>query len=248
MRTILLLLAGAAGLCAAQKIAGGPFVVNATPKSATVVWIVQSDEATLHPPSGAPARTSPSLRVETTTFTGLQPNTTYEYDVSGQDAGKGSFKTPPSGPGPYRFVVYGDTRTRHDVHRQGDRRDCETRFPDFVLHTGDLVADGKDGAMWPIFFDIERELLRKTAFFPSLGNHERNSHEYYDFFQVRTPYYSFNWGNAHFIVLNSDIGNVGVERVRASETFWASRRAGSRRTSPSTRRPISDSCSRIIRR
>jgi len=38
--------------------------------------------------------------------------------------------------------------------------------PDFVMHTGDLVADGNDSGMWPVFFDIERELLRKSAFFP----------------------------------------------------------------------------------
>jgi 3',5'-cyclic AMP phosphodiesterase CpdA len=93
-------------------------------------------------------------------------------------------------------------------------------IPDFVLHTGDLVADGYDSSLWPIFFDIERDLLRQTAFFPSLGNHERNSQEFYDFFRVATPYYSFNWGNAHFIVLNSDFGNAAASRS-AREAFWA---------------------------
>jgi hypothetical protein len=34
-------------------------------------------------------------------------------------------------------------------------------------------------------------------------NHERNSKEYYDIFRVDTPYYSFNWCNAHFAVLHS---------------------------------------------
>jgi 3',5'-cyclic AMP phosphodiesterase CpdA len=78
--------------------------------------------------------------------------------------------------------------------------------PDFVIHTGDLVADGSDSAQWPVFFSIERELLRKTAFSPSLGNHERNNPQYYEFFDVRTPYYSFDWANAHIVVLNSDLG------------------------------------------
>jgi hypothetical protein len=92
--------------------------------------------------------------------------------------------------------------------------------PQFVLHTGDLVADGADSAQWPVFFDIERELLRKTAFFPSLGNHERNDRQYYDFFDVSTPYYSFNWGSAHFIVLNSDIGNISKSEL-ARNAFWS---------------------------
>jgi hypothetical protein len=83
-----------------------------------------------------------------------------------------------------------------------------------------LVADGADSAQWPVFFDIERELLRKVAFFPSLGNHERNNPQYYEFFDVTTPYYSFNWGSSHFIVLNSDIGNVSRSKS-ARDTFWA---------------------------
>jgi 3',5'-cyclic AMP phosphodiesterase CpdA len=182
------------------------------------VWLVQSDEATLQAP-GVAARTSPSLRVEKTTLTGLQPNTRYEYDVSGQDAGKGSFKTPVSGVGVYTFAVYGDTRTRHDVHRKVINALVEHVNPDFVVHTGDLVADGSDSSLWPVFFDIEKELLRHTVFFPSLGNHERNSRDYYDFFQVTTPYYSFDWGNGHFIVLNSDIGNAASSEA-AKETFW----------------------------
>ena len=217
MRVLLLLAITAATLAADQKIAGGPFVVNVTTRSATVVWLVESDVVTLRPP-GAAVRTSPALRVEKTTMTGLQPNTRYEYDVSG-DAHKGSFKTPPAGPGSYNFVVYGDTRTRHDVHRKVINALLKHGIPDFVLHTGDLVADGSDSAMWPVFFDIEKDLLRQTVFFPSLGNHERNSHDYYEFFQVTMPYYSFDWGNSHFIVLNSDIGNAASSQT-AKDVFW----------------------------
>ncbi len=147
-KLFVLLLAGGATLLAADKpadkIAGGPFVVNATSRTATVVWIVQTDELTLQTPGGAKPRTSPSLHVEKTILTGLKPNTRYEYGVAGQDAGKGSFKTAPSNsdPAPYQFVVYGDTRTRHDVHRNVMEAIAKLETPDFVLHTGDLVADG----------------------------------------------------------------------------------------------------------
>src|SRR5262249_38172623 len=136
-----------------------------------------SDQALLQAPGGH-ARNSPSLRVEKTTMTGLQPKTRYDYGVTGKGAGKGSFTTPPVGPGSYTFAVYGDTRTRHDVHRRVINALVKHGIPDFVIHTGDLVADGNDSAMWPVFFDIERELLRQTVFFPSLGNHERNSRDY----------------------------------------------------------------------
>jgi len=37
---------------------------------------------------------------------------------------------------------------------------------------------------------------------------------------VKTPYYSFDWGNSHFAVLNSDVGNAAIS-AGAKETFWA---------------------------
>ena len=87
----LVLFSAAALLPAASKIVGGPVAVNVTARTATIVWVVQTDELTLHPPSG-PAKQSPSLHVERTTLTGLQPNTRYQYDAGGPDGVKGSFK------------------------------------------------------------------------------------------------------------------------------------------------------------
>ena len=187
---------------------GGPFVVNVTAQSATVVWLTENA-------SGGGA-----LRVEKTVMKGLSPNQRYEYDAAGEDEGKGSFKTPPAGEEPYRFVVYGDTRSRHELHRRVIQAMIARGAPDFVVHTGDLVADGNDNSQWPVFFDIERDLLRQTVFFPALGNHERNSPEYYQYFQVTKPYYSFDWGNGHFIVLNSDVENV-AENPATRDAFWA---------------------------
>jgi acid phosphatase type 7 len=205
---------------AADKIAGGPFVVNVTPTAATVVWVVQPGEVSIGTTAGNADRTAPVLRAENSSFTGLKPGTTYYYNVTGTAEGKGSFKTPPAGDQPFDFVVYGDTRTRHDMHRRIVAALLKSGTPDFVLHTGDLVENGLDTAQWPVFFGIERELLRQTVFFPSLGNHERNNRQFYDFFQIGLPYYSFNWGKSHFIVLNSDIGNAGADSL-AKETFWA---------------------------
>jgi hypothetical protein len=202
-----------------QKSAGGPFAVGVTSRGATVAWIVQNDELMLKPPAGA-AIASPSLRVEKTTFTGLQPNTRYEYDIaSGGDAGKGYFKTAPEEARPYHFVVYGDTRSRHDVHRRVVEQVVKNGIPDFILHTGDLVENGQSSAQWPVFFDIEKELLRQTAFFPSLGNHERNTDYFGDLFAKDESYYSFDWARSHFVVLNSDIDNVSPNQ-RTRELFW----------------------------
>src|SRR6185369_1925561 len=176
----------------------------------TLVWIVEDGQSSLRPSAGGPTKSVSSLRVQKTTYTGLQAGTRYDYDVAGQDAGKGSFQTAPTAATPYNFAVYGDTRTRHDVHRSVMASLVKHGMPDFIVHTGDLVENGNDTVLWPIFFDIERDVLRHAAFFPVLGNHERNSRNYYEFFQAETPYYSFNWGKAHFVLLNSDVANVSA--------------------------------------
>ncbi len=216
-------LLAAASALAADKIVGGPYVVNVGQRTATVICIIQTGEAKLGTAAGNMDVSAPSLRAEKHGFTGLKPGATYYYDINGADEGKGMFKTPPAGAEPVDFVVYGDTRTRHDMHRRIVAAVLRSGVPDFVLHTGDLVQDGSDTAQWPLFFDIEKELLRKTVFFPSLGNHERNNHQFYEFFDVGTPYYSFDWGKSHFIVLNSDLGNA-APGSNAKEAFWTQQR------------------------
>ena len=215
-RVLCLAAMSAAALCAAPKVVGGPYVVNATSRGATVAWIVESEQVKWHAP-GAADKMAPSLRMEYSGITGLQPNTRYDYEAGGR---KGWFKTAPTGAEPFRFVLYGDVRTRHDVHRRVIAAILKNGVPDLVVHSGDLVENGQDSALWATFFDIERDLLSQTAFFPSLGNHERNSDEFYDFFHTRLPYYSFNWGNAHFAVIDSDVANVSTSKI-ARDAFWA---------------------------
>jgi len=206
---------------AEEKLAGGPYVVNVGERSATIVWILETSHVSLGVEPAKPEKSRPALRAEKVTFTDLKPNTTYYYNATGTEAGKGSFKTAPSGPSEFQFVVYGDTRTRHDVHREVVAAILKHTSPDLILHTGDLVANGADSSLWPIFFDVERDLLRKTAFFPTLGNHERNHKNFYDFFDLSTvPYYSFNWGTCHFIVLDSDITSISKSEA-VQEAFWS---------------------------
>jgi hypothetical protein len=216
--SLALLQAASSDIASHEKVIGGPYVVNAGPRSATVVWIVQTGQASLGTEPAKAEKTAPTLRAEKVLFTGLKAGTTYYYDSFGGDAGKGSFKTPPTGPANFEFVVYGDTRTRHDVHRSVIAGVLKYASPDFIMHTGDLCADGADTSLWPIFFDAERELLRKAAIYPALGNHEHNAKNYYDYMDA-VPYYSFNWGTAHFIVINTDIGNV-AKTESEKQSFW----------------------------
>lgn len=83
-----------------------------------------------------------------------------------------------------------------------------------------MVTTALSGRRFSVtFFSIEKNLLRQTAIFPARGNCEHNTRTFYDLFQRGKGYYSFDWGNAHFAVINSDVANVSkIESVRAA--FW----------------------------
>lgn len=192
---------------AAETWLGGPYVVNVGVRGATIVRIVRAAEVKLGLDPDLLGEMVPTLRAEKVTLSGLKPGTSYYYEVAGLAEGRGRFKTPPERDAPFRFVVFGATRTRHDVHARVAEAIGKVE-PDFVVHTGDLIEDGTDSAQWPVFFSIQRELLRKTAFYPVPGDDERQAPLFYDFFGLCSPYYSFDWGGAHFVVLNTDIINV----------------------------------------
>jgi len=182
------------------------------------MWLVESGQVSLGKAPGKLDRTAPVLRPEKTTLTGLAPGNTYYYQAFPGESGKGSFKTPPTGDAQFQFVVYGDTRTRHDAHRSVIEGILKHAEPDFIMHTGDLVENGDDSSQWPTFFEIEGALLRKAAFFPALGNHERNSSNYYGYMEGKA-YYSFNWGSAHFTVIDSDLENAAPS-LAGRDAFW----------------------------
>ena len=119
----------------------------------------------------------------------------------------------PAGSSPYTatpvafsFVAFGDTRSNPVVHRQVVSS-ILSLAPDFVLHTGDLVADGDDSAQWTTFYSIEHDLLSQIPFYGALGNHEGGDPCcYFDHFDWpnNERWYSFDHKNIHVIALEID--------------------------------------------
>ena len=69
------------------------------------------------------------------------------------------------------FVVFGDTRTQDDIHRQIVKMICSDN-PSFALHTGDMVADGGNSAQWKTALEIESCLIQNKKLIHACGNHE----------------------------------------------------------------------------
>ena len=113
-----------------------------------------------------------------------------------------------SSPNAFRFVVYGDTRDGHDMHRKLVALILKQK-PDFVIQTGDLVHTGSNASLWKIYDEITGEMRKKIPVYPSRGNHDVGGPGYEE--RVTTPftsgnklYYSFDKGSSHFIALAVD--------------------------------------------
>lgn len=126
-----------------------------------------------------------------------------------------------------RFWVIGDSGTGNQDAR--DVRDAFQRYSqsvpaDFVLMLGDnAYNDGTDAEyQTAVFQNMYEDLLRQVVFWPAYGNHDAHSANaaaqtgpYFDIFSLPTAaeigglpsgteaYYSFDQGNVHFVVLDS---------------------------------------------
>ncbi len=165
-------------------------------------------------------------------LTGLTPNATYFYSIGSAvetldgDASF-TFTTPPlTGTAiNTRIWVMGDAGTA-SVNQRAVRDAFYTwtdRTPNLVLQLGDNAYNsGLDTEFQTAVFDIYPTMLRKTPFWSCLGNHETNQEttnkDVYPYFNIYTfpiagecggvasgteHYYAFDYGNIHFICLDS---------------------------------------------
>ncbi len=127
---------------------------------------------------------------------------------------------------PFRAWIVGDSGTGGSA--QAAVRDAMLEYtvdqrPDLFLHMGDMAySSGTTTEFTARFFDVYAEVLRNTPCWPTMGNHEGYTSDsasqagpYYDAYVLPTrgeagglpsgteAYYSFDYANAHFVVLES---------------------------------------------
>src|ERR1041385_4112129 len=197
----------------------GPFVQNMTTNSVQVIW------QTAQPTTGFVAYGKDADHVtfavvetadtnHVVALTGLEPGQNYIYRVSvqtdTQQAASDWYTIRPlKMPGaPITFVVVGDTgQASLGQYQIADQMKAQS--PDLMMHVGDIVypcymslhADAR-------CFSIYRDLMRTTPLFSAQGNHEGycGLPEYFADFYMPTnsgteSWYSFDSGDAHFVVL-----------------------------------------------
>ncbi len=147
---------------------------------------------------------------------GLEPATSYTWTLTLDDGtvARGRFTTAPEDDRAMSFVIYGDNRTYPQIHAAVVKAIVASPS-DFLIHTGDMVADGSVQPQWTEFFGIERPLLAERCVFPVIGNHEialptsDGAQRYARMFRVPSPsgaaerWYTFRWGSARFFMLDA---------------------------------------------
>ncbi len=204
----------ASSLASTVSLRRGPYLQSVTENSVLIVW--ETDEAAhsvveygLTQEYGEVVSAAIPATKHVVSLTGLAPYTTYHYRVGTSEGaliGDNTFRTAADPrQTTFSFAVLGETRTNDDNHRLVVESIIAAR-PDFYLHLGDMVGDGSSLEEWEIFFQIEAELLSHVPIFSSLGNHERNHHNYYEVFYLpnNERWYSFDYGHAHFVCLQID--------------------------------------------
>lgn len=155
--------------------------------------------------------------------------TEYSYRVGDADADQWSaiatFKTRAETVSDFTFVNVTDTQSKNNISEAYTymRTALEKAFsqvgtPAFILHGGDFVETSSLLNQWRNMLNGNEDLLMQTPLMMVCGNHD-STYKAADYVQMRHfnigvdttdmnsilgIYYSYDYGNAHFVVLNSN--------------------------------------------
>jgi len=180
--------------------------------------------------------------IHSATLTQLNPGTRYQYRV-GDETGWSeprTFTTAVANSQQFSFIIFGDSQsTNYNVWRTTLQAAYQAN-PDasFMINMGDLTDVGQDYAQWNAWFTAARGVIDNIPIMPVVGNHEtytptgQFSKPTFFTAQFKLPsngpaglrgqVYSFDYGDVHFSVLDSQDGEEGrfVPDMLAVQQAW----------------------------
>ena len=216
----------------AENLQYGPYLQKTTTTSVTVRWYTdQAAKSRVRYRSNGTWRLKRSNRNTTAhsiSLADLLPNTRYRYQISSGSRllARSQFRTAPtkSEATTIKVAVIGDSGSG-DSNQIAVSQVLNEFAPRLVLHTGDIVYDS--GAFEDYdnrFFQPYGDWLRHIPIFPCIGNHDALNQDVWksiystparDSSSGDETYYSFDFGKAHFIALNTNADfSVGSDQYR----------------------------------
>ncbi|MBR3458331.1 MAG: metallophosphoesterase family protein [Selenomonadaceae bacterium] len=151
----------------------------------------------------------------------LDADTDYEYRVVAENAGGDWHSLRTAGTEDFECLIFPDSQSSDYSDWESLAQNAARRNPQaaFFINMGDIVDNGEDHTQWQSWFHGVDGIIDRMPFVPIMGNHETYDQNW----QVRLPeaylkyfavpengsqdfsryYYSFDYGDVHFIVLNS---------------------------------------------
>lgn len=200
--------------------------------------------------TSTPSTNSGEELVHKAVATGLEADTTYYYRLGDKEHGNwsatGTFQTAPKS-GEFTFIDLADTQAKSEDEAILSAQTLEKALQtvdnaQFVVHNGDIVDTGTKEEQWNWLLGHSQESLLNTTIVPSAGNHEDENYAFYEHFNINTPagsatetgaYYSYDYSNAHFIVLNTNENSEKYANFSEDQVEWlkkdatAAKKAGS---------------------
>lgn len=168
---------------------------------------------------------------------GLKPGTEYYFRVgdSALDlwSATGTFQTAPSS-GAFTFIDLADPQAKTEEECALSAATIAKAFgavpgAKFLAINGDLVDNGGNEAQWNWLLGRSRASLMNTTLLPAAGNHEPQKNAFAGHFHLKAApgsdtasgvYYSVDYANAHFIVLNNNEDSSEYADFTPAQIAW----------------------------
>ncbi len=166
------------------------------------------------PPTVGLGATEPPANMHEVHVCGLQPGTTYTYQVGGGASGADVWSAPQQfttlpASGKITIGVSGDSRDSSSVFQL-----VQTRMRDqavaMQVFSGDFVLWGSQESLYATWLDAANTItLGQQMILPVPGNHENSSSQFYGNFSLPNDdgtyaeaFFSFDLGSAHFVMFD----------------------------------------------
>jgi hypothetical protein len=169
--------------------------------------------------------------------TGLVPGAAYWYRVG--DASRklwsesGVYRTAPKS-GAFTFIDLADSQAKSEDEailsaKTFAAATATVQNASFMALNGDLVDVGMAEQQWDWLFGHAAPTLRALPFVPVSGNHDEDKGSFINHFHLSHPakaavvsgaYYSFDWSNAHFIILNTNEDSPEYADLTPEQVAW----------------------------